>query len=92
MLDNRYQLIHLLVSTLESSSQMKRLKRGECKFILIVLSPIQLIHVINPCRLYNNFGRTYLFDLDFWYLQEKNHGRPKYCIDAYHAGNVSWAP
>ncbi|KAK7692716.1 hypothetical protein QCA50_004349 [Cerrena zonata] len=39
--------------------------------------------------LYNNFGRTYLFDLDFWYLAKRNKGRPKYCIDAYHAGNFT---
>ena len=43
--------------------------------------------------MYNDFGRTYLFDVDFWYLninkKKRKSGRPKYCIDAYHAGNVS---
>ncbi|OSD07078.1 SET domain-containing protein [Trametes coccinea BRFM310] len=37
---------------------------------------------------YNKFGRTYLFDLDFWFLNEGDRERKvKYCIDAYHAGN-----
>ncbi|KAI0823450.1 SET domain-containing protein [Trametes gibbosa] len=37
-------------------------------------------------RLYNKFGRTYLFDLDFWHLNNGT-GEVKYCVDAYHAGN-----
>ncbi|EIW62724.1 SET domain-containing protein [Trametes versicolor FP-101664 SS1] len=36
--------------------------------------------------LYNKFGRTYLFDIDFWYLKDDEE-KVKYCIDAYHAGN-----
>ncbi|KAH9892737.1 hypothetical protein C8Q73DRAFT_649479 [Cubamyces lactineus] len=35
--------------------------------------------------IYNKFGRTYLFDLDFWFLGSDK--KVKYCIDAYHAGN-----
>ncbi|CAL1706969.1 unnamed protein product [Somion occarium] len=39
---------------------------------------------------YNQFGRTYLFDLDFWYLKTNNkRWKPKFCIDAYHAGNFT---
>ncbi|KAG6918784.1 hypothetical protein DXG01_011535 [Tephrocybe rancida] len=37
---------------------------------------------------YNKFGRTYLFDLDFWYLREGNENWDiQYTVDAYHAGN-----
>lgn len=49
----------------------------------------------SDCSLYNKFGRTYLFDLDFWFLKLDENGveqedcKVKYCIDAYHAGNVS---
>ncbi|KAG9220051.1 hypothetical protein CCMSSC00406_0007911 [Pleurotus cornucopiae] len=47
---------------------------------------------------YNKFGRTYLFDLDFYFLREgkgKEEGKqeeewePKYVVDAYHAGNFT---
>ncbi|KAF5366228.1 hypothetical protein D9758_005768 [Tetrapyrgos nigripes] len=40
---------------------------------------------------YNFFGRTYLFDIDFWYIKEKVPGREdsKYTVDAYHAGNFT---
>ncbi|CDO69199.1 hypothetical protein BN946_scf185042.g101 [Trametes cinnabarina] len=35
-------------------------------------------------------GTTYLFDLDFWFLNEEGMDRKvKYCIDAYHAGNFT---
>ncbi|KAG1739455.1 uncharacterized protein EDB91DRAFT_1053752 [Suillus paluster] len=34
--------------------------------------------------LYNKFGRTYLFDIDFHHLGEED---PTYAVDAYHAGN-----
>ncbi|KAI8993916.1 SET domain-containing protein, partial [Trametes punicea] len=38
--------------------------------------------------IYNKVGRTYLFDLDFWFLNDEGKERKvKYCIDAYHAGN-----
>ena len=40
-------------------------------------------------RYYNSFGRTYLFDVDFYHLKKDEDDPPKYCIDAYHAGNVS---
>ena len=40
-------------------------------------------------RVYNRFGRTYLFDIDFYFLNEDHgHTQISYCIDAYHAGNV----
>lgn len=47
--------------------------------------------------LYNKFGRTYLFQLDFYHLRPTESGsggdddewQTKYVIDAYHAGNVS---
>lgn len=39
--------------------------------------------------MYNQFGRTYLFDLDFHYLKEgHDNWTTKYVVDAYHAGNV----
>ncbi len=47
--------------------------------------------IVTSRRLYNKFGRTYLFDIDFWYLKDDQE-KVKYCIDAYHAGNVSSAP
>lgn len=50
---------------------------------------------------YDEFGRTYLFDIDFYWMK-KNYNKPEseqtaddddetvmYCVDAYHAGNVS---
>ncbi|KAH9937724.1 SET domain-containing protein [Amylocystis lapponica] len=38
--------------------------------------------------LYNKFGRTYLFDLDFHHLKsDQPDWSPQYCVDAYHAGN-----
>ncbi|KAI0743934.1 SET domain-containing protein [Daedaleopsis nitida] len=37
-------------------------------------------------KMYNKFGRTYLFDIDFYYLR-KEDDQIKYTIDAYHAGN-----
>ena len=46
-------------------------------------------------RLYNNIGKTYLFDLDFWHLrhgltkEEEKDWKSKYSMDAYHVGNVS---
>ncbi|KAI0048299.1 SET domain-containing protein [Auriscalpium vulgare] len=51
---------------------------------------------------YNKFGRTYLFDLDFYYLQQggpkaqvpsgsqpAEEWEPKFVVDAYHAGNFT---
>lgn len=39
---------------------------------------------------YDNFGRTYLFNIDFHHIKHliKNPAE-RFCIDAYHAGNVS---
>lgn len=47
---------------------------------------------------YNKFGRTYLFQLDFYHLRTMESGvsednddwQTKYVMDAYHAGNVSF--
>ncbi|KAI0665962.1 hypothetical protein C8Q78DRAFT_985350 [Trametes maxima] len=40
--------------------------------------------------IYNKFGRTYLFDLDFWYLNKAGVEREEtFCVDAYHAGNFT---
>ncbi|KAL0953660.1 hypothetical protein HGRIS_004861 [Hohenbuehelia grisea] len=41
--------------------------------------------------LYNKSGRTYLFDLDFFHLRDKNNEdwSPKYVVDAYHVGNFT---
>lgn len=43
--------------------------------------------------MYNKFGRTYLFQLDFYHLRgnddDDDEWQTKYVIDAYHAGNVS---
>ncbi|KAH8080289.1 SET domain-containing protein [Cristinia sonorae] len=39
--------------------------------------------------LYNNFGRSYLFDLDFWYLKHDGEDDVKFTIDAFHAGNFT---
>ncbi|KAG6868398.1 hypothetical protein C0993_003634 [Termitomyces sp. T159_Od127] len=39
---------------------------------------------------YNKFGRTYLFDLDFWHLKQgKEDWDIQYTVDAYHAGNFT---
>ncbi|KAI0789158.1 SET domain-containing protein [Abortiporus biennis] len=39
---------------------------------------------------YNIFGRTYLFNLDFYHLkEEKPDWQIAYCIDAYHSGNFT---
>ncbi|KZT72048.1 SET domain-containing protein [Daedalea quercina L-15889] len=39
---------------------------------------------------YNKFGRTYLFDVDFYYLKVGNDDwSSKYSVDAYHAGNFT---
>ncbi|KAI0368276.1 SET domain-containing protein [Pilatotrama ljubarskyi] len=40
-------------------------------------------------KIYNKFGRTYLFDLDFWFLKQAGYENAHYCVDAYHAGNFT---
>lgn len=41
-------------------------------------------------RKYNVFGRTYLFEIDGYHIQETIPGfEVSYVVDAYHAGNVS---
>ncbi|KZT28936.1 SET domain-containing protein [Neolentinus lepideus HHB14362 ss-1] len=37
---------------------------------------------------YNKFGRTYLFNIDWWYLQ-RDEPEIKYVVDAYHIGNFT---
>ncbi|THH28652.1 hypothetical protein EUX98_g5534 [Antrodiella citrinella] len=41
--------------------------------------------------IYNHFDRSYLFDIDFWYLKKggEDNDDVKYCVDAYHAGNFT---
>ncbi|PIL36073.1 histone methyltransferase [Ganoderma sinense ZZ0214-1] len=39
--------------------------------------------------LYNSFGRTYLFDLDFYHINKGKDNPVKYTVDAYHAGNFT---
>ncbi|EKM54377.1 uncharacterized protein PHACADRAFT_98180 [Phanerochaete carnosa HHB-10118-sp] len=46
--------------------------------------------------MYDEFGRTYLFDIDSWHLKQPPwwDGKPedwqtKYCVDAFHAGNFT---
>jgi len=49
---------------------------------------------IEEFSLYNTYGRTYLFDLDFHHLKPDENDENyhdwsnKYTVDAYHAGNV----
>ncbi|PCH43681.1 SET domain-containing protein, partial [Wolfiporia cocos MD-104 SS10] len=39
---------------------------------------------------YNHFGRTYLFDLDFWHLHQGSEDWENlYSVDAFHAGNFT---
>lgn len=43
--------------------------------------------------IYNKIGKTYLFDIDFYYLKSRENPDDeewgnKYVVDAYHAGNV----
>ncbi|KAF8996029.1 hypothetical protein BDQ17DRAFT_962988 [Cyathus striatus] len=41
-------------------------------------------------KVYNTFGRTYLFDLDFHHLRKDDPDWDvKYTVDAYHAGNFT---
>jgi hypothetical protein len=51
-----------------------------------------LVENLNFCfSYYNSIGRTYLFDIDFWFLKSdsgEDDWHNTYTIDAYHAGNV----
>ena len=43
--------------------------------------------------MYNKFGRTYLFELDFYHIRKSSgeddeEWQAKYVMDAYHTGNV----
>ncbi|KAH9935451.1 uncharacterized protein B0H18DRAFT_412930 [Fomitopsis serialis] len=41
-------------------------------------------------HVYNKFGRTYLFDVDFWHLRQgKDEWNSQFSVDAYHAGNFT---
>lgn len=49
--------------------------------------PIILIQYLTS--IYNKFGRTYLFDIDFHHLKDGNRAwENSFTVDAYHAGNV----
>ena len=50
-------------------------------------------NVLIQARIYNLAGKTYLFDIDFWHINEKekkraNAAMTKFCVDAFHVGNV----
>ena len=57
------------------------------------------MYVLTYSRKYNKFGRTYLFQIDFYHLRpmesstkgDDDEWQTKYVMDAYHAGNVSLA-
>ncbi|KAF9043087.1 hypothetical protein BJ165DRAFT_1348945 [Panaeolus papilionaceus] len=38
---------------------------------------------------YNKFGRTYLFDIDFYHLKTSKDWKSDLTVDAYHAGNFT---
>jgi histone-lysine N-methyltransferase SUV39H len=40
-------------------------------------------------RVYDDFGRTYLLNIDFQHLAS-NRNTPDYAVDAFHAGNVRY--
>ncbi|TEB27917.1 SET domain-containing protein [Coprinellus micaceus] len=40
-------------------------------------------------QVYEKWGRTYLFDIDFYYLERLEKKEPVYTVDAYHAGNFT---
>ncbi|GJE95447.1 SET domain-containing protein [Phanerochaete sordida] len=47
-------------------------------------------------KMYDQFGRTYLFDIDCWHVQQppifmgnKDDWSPMYCVDAFHVGNFT---
>ena len=49
--------------------------------------------VLIQARVYNLAGKTYLFDIDFWHINEKakkstGNTMTKFCVDAFHVGNV----
>lgn len=56
------------------------------------------VRLLTRSSQYNKFGRTYLFQLDFYHLRPMESGdsndnddwQTKYVMDAYHAGNVSF--
>ena len=61
------------------------------------LFEVAVLHLTRS-RKYNKFGRTYLFQLDFYHLrtigggvsEDNDDWQTKYVMDAYHAGNVSF--
>ncbi|KAG8746630.1 hypothetical protein FRC10_004233 [Ceratobasidium sp. 414] len=40
-------------------------------------------------RVYDEFGRTYLLNIDFHHLSTNGNGAPDYAVDAFHAGNFT---
>lgn len=50
-------------------------------------------HFCDLLRKYDIFGRTYLFNIDGYHLQQDDPSwELTYVVDAYHAGNVSSCP
>ena len=55
----------------------------------------------NPYRIYDKYGRTYLLEIKYWYInipkdlpydQLPPMEDAKFVVDAYHAGNVRRCP
>lgn len=64
---------------------------GEERGMLVYV--FSLDYLANPPlhRKYNAFGKTYLFDIDLYYLKDEDPDwQVSYTVDAYHAGNVGF--
>lgn len=72
---------------LGNTLQMRRQKREACEWLTAIIT-YERVYLL-WFRHYNSFGRTYLFDLDFYHIKKHEDDPPKYTVDAYHAGNVS---
>ena len=93
--DKEYQKVHLLVYMQVKSCPKMRGRKEACKW----LDPDCNVGFLTCISLYNKFGKTYLFQLDFYHLRptegsvvggdDDDEWQTKYVIDAYHAGNVS---
>lgn len=78
----------LSVSTPVSSLRKRKLASAESTFLSLALDVLRMVH----CRLYDNYGRTYLFDIDYWHINNNGRDESKYTVDAFHAGNVCNLP
>lgn len=83
-------------SMLANILQMKKAQIAD-RELLYPLHDLPWTYVIYFPRMYDEFGRTYLFDIDFWHLRQEPHWHgksedweTKFCVDAFHAGNVSF--